>query len=205
MSDTIKLVANQRESFGKGAARKLRVAGQTPAVVYGHGSEVQHISVDAHAISLIVRRTNALINLDFGKKKQLVLVRDIQRDPVRQIIEHLDMVIVKKGETVLVDIPVQLIGTAFSGHNALLELNSLSLHVPAAAIPEVIEIDIEGLQDGARFLVKDIELPEGAIAEHEEDQLVAYVEEQRAVEEETATEEVDEASEEEDEDSESAE
>lgn len=184
MAKHIKLAANQRESFGKGAARKLRATGQTPAVVYGHGSDVLHISVDAHAISLIVRRTNALINLDFGDKKQLVLVRDVQRDPVRQIIEHIDMVIVKKGETVLVEVPVQLTGTSFSGTNSFLEITTLALHVPATSIPEVIEVDVEGLFAGVQFFVKDIELPEGAVAEDDEDQLVAYVAEQRAVEDE---------------------
>src|SRR5690606_27311343 len=102
--------AAARNTFGKGVARKLRAAGQTPVVVYGHGSDPLHLSVETHPLSLIVRHANALIELDIEGKKQLVLVKDVQKDPVRQIIEHVDLVIVKKGETVEVEVPVVIVG-----------------------------------------------------------------------------------------------
>lgn len=169
------LVANAREQFGKGAARKLRAAGETPAVIYGHGTDPVHVSVDAHAISLIVRRPNALIELDLAGKDQLVLVKDVQRDPVRQIIEHIDLIIVRKGELVEVEVPVIIEGTPFSGTNALLELGTIRLSVPADAIPESIVVDVEGQEAGTQTLVSDLNLPDGATALDEEDQLVVHV------------------------------
>lgn len=174
------LVASDRTSFGKGASRQLRRNGLTPAVVYGHGTDPLHLAVESHPLSLIVRRANALIELEHGDKNQLVLVKDVQRDPVRQIIEHVDLVIIKKGETVLVEVPVHMSGEAFSGSNALLELGTLALNVPATSIPENIVIDVDGLQAGTQILVKDIVLPEGATAEDDADQLVVNVVEQKA-------------------------
>ena len=115
MSETAKLVASARETFGKGVARKLRAAGQTPVVVYGHGSDPVHLSVETHPLSLIVRHKNALIELDIAGKKRLVLVKDVQKDPVRQIIEHVDLLIIKKGEAVEVEVPILVVGEPFSG------------------------------------------------------------------------------------------
>lgn len=170
-----KLESVARESFGKGAARKLRAAGQTPAVVYGHGKDPQHVTVDAHALSLIVRQANALIDLDIAGKNELVLVKDVQRDPVRQIIEHVDLIIVKKGETVDVEVPVVVTGQPFSGHNALQELNTIRLNVLATAIPDSIEVDIEGKQDGFHLLAGDVVLPTGATLLDAADQLIVQV------------------------------
>src|SRR5690554_3009748 len=152
MSDKNKLVITKRTSFGKGAARKLRASGQTPVVIYGHGGETVHASVETHPLSLIVRQANALIEIEGGEKGQLVLVKDVQRDPVLQIIEHVDLVTVRKGETVDVEVPVTVTGEPFSGSTYLLELTTLSLNVPAISIPENLEIDVEGLEDGTQIL-----------------------------------------------------
>ncbi|MBL3686450.1 50S ribosomal protein L25/general stress protein Ctc [Leucobacter zeae] len=175
MSEKNKLDATVRESFGKGAARKLRAIGQTPAVVYGHGSEPVHVAVETHPLSLIVRHANAIIELKIEGKKQLVLVKDVQKDPVRQIIEHVDLVIVKKGETVDVEVPVHVVGEPFSGTNALQELNTLRLSVPATSIPENVEVDVEGLKDGERVLAGGVTLPEGATLLDDAEQLVVHV------------------------------
>lgn len=180
MSEENVLVANERTSFGKGASRQLRREGLTPAVVYGHGTDAQHIGVDSHALTLIVRRANALIELDFGKSKQLVLVKAVQKNPVTQIVEHVDLVIVKKGETVLVEVPVLVSGEPFSGSTYLLELGTLALNVPATSIPEHIEIDVEGLEAGTQILVKDVALPAGATANDDPEQLVVHVVELKA-------------------------
>lgn len=182
-AEIFKLVANARESFGKGAARKLRAAGQTPAVVYGHGTDPLHISVDAHALSLIVRYANSVIELDIDGKPQLVLVKDVQKEAVRQYVEHVDLIIIKKGETVEVEVPVTVVGEPFNGATMLLELNTLALNVPATSIPDTIEIDVDGLEAGTRFLVQDIKLPEGASAVDDPEALVVNIVEPKVVEE----------------------
>lgn len=175
MSEKNKLVGTARESFGKGAARKLRAAGHTPVVVYGHGTDPVHASVETHPLSLIVRHANALIELEIGGKKKLVLVKDVQKDPVRQIIEHVDLVVVKKGETVEVEVPVHVVGTPFPGSNALQELNTLRLSVPATNIPEHIEVDVEGLEAGSQILAGQIALASDETLLEDPETLVVHV------------------------------
>ncbi|GAA1786851.1 50S ribosomal protein L25/general stress protein Ctc [Leucobacter iarius] len=175
MTEANALVGTPRDNFGKGAARKLRAAGQTPAVIYGHGTEPVHLSVETHPLSLIIRQANALINLELEGKKTLVLVKDVQKDPVRQIIEHIDLVIVKKGETVEVEIPVHVVGEPFSGTNALQELNTLRLSAPATSIPENVEVSVEGLVAGTQILAGAVELPKGASLLDAPEQLVVHV------------------------------
>lgn len=195
MKNKNKLVVSDRTSFGKGAARKLRAAGQTPVVIYGHGGETVHASVETHPLSLIVRQANALIELEGGEKKRLVLVKDVQRDPVLQVIEHVDLVIVKKGETVEVEVPIHIEGEPFSGTNALQELNTLRLSAPAVSIPENVVVSVEGLEEGSRIVAGDVALPEGCTLLDDEDHLVVHVviprgsvEEDEAAEEEAAEE-----------------
>jgi large subunit ribosomal protein L25 len=160
-----KLETETRESFGKGAARKLRAAGKVPGVLYGHGTEAQHLTVDAHALYLLVRRSNAIIDLQIDGKSQLALVKDVQRNPVLQgkpAIEHVDLVIVKKGEKVIVDVPVHVEGESAPGTIANHETVAISIEVEALHIPDTIVISIEGLDEGAHILAGDIELPKGA-------------------------------------------
>jgi large subunit ribosomal protein L25 len=175
MSKTNTLVASIRESFGKGAARKLRAVGQTPAVIYGHGTDPVHVSVETHPLSLIIRHANAIIELDIEGRKELVLVKDVQKDPVRQIIEHIDLLVVKKGETVEVEVPIHVTGESFAGTNALQELNTLHLSVPATSIPENVEVSVEGLEEGAHIVTGDIELPKGASLLGDADLLVVNI------------------------------
>jgi len=106
----IKIVGTVRENFGKGAARKLRAAGHTPAVIYGHGNATRHISLPAHEIRLAMRHKNALLALEIEGKTELVLVKMASKDPVTQIIEHVDLVEVVKGEKVHVEVPVHIVG-----------------------------------------------------------------------------------------------
>lgn len=170
-----KLDTEERDFFGKGAARKLRAAGRTPVVVYGHGTDPLHLSVEAHPLSLMLRTANALIELSIGGKKQLVLVKDVQKDPVRQLIEHVDLIIVRQGETVDVQVPIQLVGEPFSGTTAIQDLTQLHLNVLATAIPDFMEVSVEGLEEGARIDAGDITLPEGATLLDEPDALVVQV------------------------------
>ena len=110
MSEDNKVVAEVRENFGKGFARRLRAAGKIPAVIYGHGTEPQHVALPGHQVSLLISRANALLDLDINGKSQLTLVKDVQKDPVRQIVEHIDLLVVRKGEKVAVDVPVVVVG-----------------------------------------------------------------------------------------------
>lgn len=194
MSDKNQLVAAKRENFGKGAARKLRAVGQTPAVVYGHGADPVHVSVETHPLSLIIRHANALIELDIDGKPELVLVKDVQKDPVRQIIEHVDLLIVKKGEKVEVEVPVHVVGEPFSGTIAMQELNTIHLRADATKIPENIEVSVEGLEEGAQIHTSEVELPKGAELLDESDHLVVHIVVPRAqATDDASAEEADEA------------
>lgn len=175
MSNTNQLAANKRESFGKGAARKLRAAGRTPAVVYGHGTDPIHIAVETHPLSLIIRHANALIELDIEGEKQLALVKDVQRDPVRQIIEHVDLLIVKQGEKVDIEVPVHVLGEPFSGTIVMQELNTIQISALATAIPEHLEVYVEGFEEGAQVHAGGVVLPEGAELLSDADQLVVHI------------------------------
>ncbi len=170
-----RIVAELRENFGKGFARRLRAEGRIPAVIYGHGTAPQHVSLPGHEISLLLRKANAILDLDVAGKKQLALVKDVQKDPVRQIIEHLDLVIVKKGEKVHVEVPIHLNGEPFSGTIAMLEVNTIRLEAEATNIPERIVIDIEGAEEGTQVHARDVALPEGATLLDEEDLLIVNV------------------------------
>jgi large subunit ribosomal protein L25 len=157
-----KIAAETRTSFGKGAARKLRAAGRIPAVVYGHGTEPVHISLPAHETALIIRRANSVLDLDLAGGALMALVKDVQRDPVRQIIEHLDLIIVRTGEQVEVEVPVNVEGESAPGTVANLDSQTLLLKVLATAIPQNVTVSIEGLEDGAHITAADVTLPEGA-------------------------------------------
>ncbi|MCC7128261.1 MAG: 50S ribosomal protein L25/general stress protein Ctc [Microbacteriaceae bacterium] len=169
------IVAEPRENFGKGYARRLRMAGRIPAVIYGHGTKPQHVSVPNHEVSLLLRKANAILDLSIEGKKQLVLVKDVQKDPVRQIIEHLDLVIVKKGEKVHVEVPLHLEGESFSGTIAMVDVSTIKLEVEATHIPERITVNIEGAEEGTQIHAKDVELPEGATLLDEPDLLLVNV------------------------------
>lgn len=162
MSDDNKVHVDVRTNFGKGFARRLRAEGKIPAVIYGHGTEPVHVALPGHQTSLIIRRANALLELEVEGKDQLVLVKDVQRDPVRQIIEHIDLLVVKKGEKVHVEVPVIVTGESFSGTIVTVDLATIKLEVEATHIPENIEVSVEGLQEGARITAGDIALPKGA-------------------------------------------
>jgi large subunit ribosomal protein L25 len=175
MADDNKVVAEVRESFGKGAARKIRAVGKIPAVIYGHGSDPRHVTLPAHQIGLILRKANALLELELDGKTELVLVKDVQKDPVRQIIEHLDLIVIRKGEKVQVEVPVHVQGETFAGTIADLDAKTLLLEAEATHIPENVVVDVEGLEEGAQIFAKDIELPRGSSLITDADVLVINV------------------------------
>jgi len=187
------VVAQTRNEFGKGAARRLRAAGKIPAVIYGHGSDTRHVELPGHEIGLIVRKANALIDLDIDGDQELVLVKDVQKDPVRQVIEHIDLVIVRKGEKVEANVAIHLEGSSVSGTNVLLENAAVQLSVEATSIPEFIVVNVEGLEAGTLIHAGEINLPAGATLLSDPDLLLVHVVIPRAVVEPTAEELAEEA------------
>jgi large subunit ribosomal protein L25 len=170
-----KVVAELREQFGKGFARRLRAAGKIPAVIYGHGTDPVHVALPGHQVSLLIRRANALLELEIAGKQQLTLVKDVQKDPVHQIIEHIDLLVVKKGEKIQVDVPVSVVGEPFPGTIATLENTTVTLEVEATHIPETVEVDVEGLEDGTHITAADLTLPKGATLVTEPETLVVAI------------------------------
>jgi len=175
MSDDTKVVAERRDSFGKGAARKIRAAGKVPAVIYGHGGEPQHVSLPGHQVSLILRRANAVLELELDGKTQLTLVKDVQKDPVLQVIEHLDLIAVRKGERVDVEVPVHVEGESFPGTLVQVELATLRLEVEATHIPERVVVNVEGAEEGTQVHASQIELPAGATLIDDPDALILHI------------------------------
>jgi large subunit ribosomal protein L25 len=157
-----KIDADARNSFGKGAARKLRVLGKIPAVIYGHGSEPVHVSLPGHEIALLLRRANAVIELNVEGTTHLTLVKDVQKDPVRQIIEHIDLIVIRKGEKVQVEVAVHVVGEPAPGTVADLDAKTLLLEVEATNIPQSVTIDVEGMEDGTLVHASEVSLPAGA-------------------------------------------
>ncbi len=163
MSEDTKVHAELRENFGKGFARRLRAAGKIPAVIYGHGTEPVHVALPGHQVSLIIRRANAVLELEIdGKGDQLTLVKDVQRDPVHQIIEHIDLLVVKKGEKVAIDIPVTVVGEPAPGTIVNLDATTLSIEAEATHIPQNLEVSVEGLEEGAHITAAEVVLPKGS-------------------------------------------
>ncbi|KRC42515.1 50S ribosomal protein L25/general stress protein Ctc [Oerskovia enterophila] len=162
MSD-IKLVAEARTEFGKGAARRTRRNNQIPAVLYGHGTDPVHVALPAHQTTLALKHSNALFTIAFDGTEVLALAKDVQRDPVKDVVEHIDLLIVKKGEKVDVDVPVHVIGEAAPGTIHIVEQLTLSIQALATNLPEVISVDITGLTAGTVVFAGDIALPEGSV------------------------------------------
>lgn len=156
------VVAEPRTEFGKGAARRIRAAHKIPAVIYGHGTDPQHVTLPGHQVSLILRKANAVLELSIEGKEQLALVKDVQKDPVLQIIEHIDLIVVRRGEKVEVEVPVVLEGESFSGTIATQDTAAIAVEVEATHIPERFVVSIEGLEEGTLIHAKDVELPAGA-------------------------------------------
>ena len=157
-----KVHAEARENFGKGFARRLRAAGKIPAVIYGHGTIPVHVALPGHQVALLIRRANAVLELELDGKEQLTLVKDVQKDPVHQIIEHIDLLVVRKGEKIQVDVPISIIGESAPGTIAAQDANTVLLEVEATHIPERIEVDVEGLEEGTHITAADLTLPKGS-------------------------------------------
>ena len=173
----IKLAATARTEFGKGAARRLRRAHQIPAVLYGHGTQPLHVALPGHDTMLALKHSNALYSIELDGTSTLAIVKDVQRDVVRQVIEHVDLLIVKKGEKVAVDVQVQVVGESAPGTIHVVETQTLSLEAEATRLPESVEVSIEGLEAGTIITAGQITLPEGATLVSDPEQAVVAVSE----------------------------
>ncbi|MCC3779399.1 50S ribosomal protein L25/general stress protein Ctc [Streptomyces sp. UNOB3_S3] len=160
----VKLAATPRTDFGKGAARRIRRDNRVPAVIYGHGADPKHVALDGHALWMALKTPNVLIRLDIeGAKSELVLPKAIQRDPLKGFLIHVDLLAVKKGEKVTVEVPVLTEGELAPGGNLLEHmLDALPIEAEATHIPESFTVSIEGLEAGHTIRAEDIELPRGS-------------------------------------------
>ena len=148
----IKLVAEPRTQFGKGAARKIRRDHKIPAVLYGHGTAPVHITLPGHDTMMALKTANALLDIEIDGGAQLALAKDVQRDPIKPIIEHVDLVVVRRDEKVTVDVPVTTEGEAAAETMVTVDSQTIQLQVLAIAIPEQIVVSVDGLEAGTQVL-----------------------------------------------------
>ncbi len=175
MADQNSIVVETRSEFGKGAARRIRRQGKIPAVMYGHGAAPLHLTLPGHQTMMAVKVANAVLPLSIDGKEQLALVKDIQRDPIKPVIEHLDLVIVRRGEKVIVEIQITMVGNAALETLVNVEKQTLQVQAEAMAIPDTLEVDIEGARAGTQILAGQIALPPGVMLEDDPDLLVVNV------------------------------
>ncbi|MGY1498391.1 50S ribosomal protein L25/general stress protein Ctc [Streptomyces sp. QTS52] len=175
MSD-VKLTAETRTEFGKGAARRIRRDAKVPAVVYGHGAEPVHITLPGHELQLALRTPNVLLTLDIEGRTALAIPKAVQRDPLKGYLEHVDLLTVKSGEKVTVEVYVHTEGDLAPGAYLLEHvLSTLTVEAEATHIPESVTVSIAGLEAGAAILAKDIPLPKGTTLAIDEDAVVLQV------------------------------
>jgi large subunit ribosomal protein L25 len=159
----VKLAATVRTEFGKGAARRIRRAAQIPAVLYGHGAAPTHITLPGHDTMLALKHSNALFAIDIEGKVQLAIAKDVQRDPVRNVIEHDDLLVVRKGEKVTVEVPVHVVGESAPGTIHMVESQTVTIEAEATHLPEAVEVSVEGLEAGTTIHGSDVVLPKGSM------------------------------------------
>ena len=172
----VKIQAESRTEFGKGAARRIRRDNKVPAVLYGHGSDPVHITLPGHDTMLALKTANALLLIEVqGSESLLALPKQVQRDPLKGTIEHVDLVIVKRGEKVQVEIAIHLEGDAVSDTLVVTEHATILVEAEATHIPDGVVVSIEGLDVGAQIHASDIKLPVGTVLAIEPDTLLVNV------------------------------
>lgn len=171
----VRIQAELRTEFGKGAARATRRAGRVPAIIYGHGAETRHLSLPEHQLMLALKTPNALFRLEGLGVAQLALPKAVQRDALKGTIEHVDLVVVRSGEKVTVEIPIRVTGDVFSGGILDQQLIQVSIQAEATHIPDGIDIDVEGMVVGTAVQAKDLALPAGATLGTDPEALVLHV------------------------------
>lgn len=172
----VRIAAEPRSEFGKGAARRTRRQGKVPAVLYGHGTDPQHITLPGHELMLALKTPNVLLLVaGLSGGDELALPKDVQRDPLKGFLEHVDLLLVKRGEKVAVDVPITVVGDVVSGGQLAQEATIIAVEAEATHIPSEIEVDISGLAEGDSVLAKDLKLPRGVILTGDEEALILQV------------------------------
>ena len=173
-----RIPAENRTEFGKGAARRTRRAGKIPAVLYGHGTDPVHLSLPSLEFAAVVRDQgrNAVVELDVaGSTPQLALTKTVVVHPLRPYIEHVDLLVIKRGEKVEVELDVHVTGTAAPGSLVTQDMNTVVIEADALNIPESIEVSVEGAEIGTQYFAKDLNLPKGVELRTDEEYLVVQV------------------------------
>ena len=161
-TNTITLKGEVRDQFGKGVARRLRVANKIPATIYAGGNQPVFVTLPMKETTLALRHTNALFTINYGGESKIAVVKDVQRNPVKRIVEHVDFYEVKAGEKIDVEVPVFVEGTPKGAAVAFVDIQELKVRADVSNLPERIVINVDGMTDGAKVFAKDVELPEGA-------------------------------------------
>jgi large subunit ribosomal protein L25 len=174
----VRIKAEPRTEFGKGAARRVRRAGKVPAVLYGHGTPPRHISLPGHELMLALKTPNVLLRLEGLEGPddgELALPKAVQRNVVTGFLEHVDLLLVRRGEQVEVDVPLRFVGTHAPGGVLEEHLVALPVRAEATRIPEEIEVSLDGLDIGGSIYVRDVRLPDGVTAAAEPDEVVVHL------------------------------
>ena len=173
----VRIAAEPRTEFGKGPARRMRRAGRVPAVLYGHGTDTRHVTLPGHDLLMALKTPNVLIQLDGlpGGSNQLALPKAVQRNPIKGLIEHVDLILVRRGEKVTVEVPVQVTGEVGPGGLLDQQMVRIAVEAEATRIPQAIEVNVEGMEIGAAVHAGELSLPQGATLVAEADALVLHV------------------------------
>jgi large subunit ribosomal protein L25 len=172
----VRIAAEPRSEFGKGPARRVRREGRVPAVLYGHGTEARHVSLPGHDVLLALRTANVLIRLEgLPGGSELALPKAVQRDPIRGSVEHVDLILVRRGEKVTVDVPLQVTGEVAVDGLLDQQLVQIAVEAEATNIPTGIDIDVEGMEIGASVHAGDLSLPAGSTLAVDAELLVLHV------------------------------
>lgn len=172
----VRIDAEPRTEFGKGPSRRIRQSGRVPAVLYGHHAEPEHLILPGHEVLMAMRTANVLIRLEgLPGGVQLALPKAVQRDPIKGWVKHVDLLLVRSGEKVTVDVPIALVGEIAPDGLLDQQLVQISIEVEATHIPPSIEVDIEGMEVGAAVHAGDLKLPSGSSLADEADLLVLHV------------------------------
>ena len=185
MATKITLEGEVRNEFGKGVARRLRVANLIPASIYAGGAEPVHVTLLMRETTLSLRHANALFTIKFGNESRIAVVKDVQRNPVKRIVEHIDFYEVKAGEKIDVEVPVFVEGTPKGAAVAFVDVQELKVRADVANLPERLVVNVDGLTDGTKVFAKDVKLPEGVVLDMDGEESVVSV----TVPEDAATEE----------------
>ena len=171
----VRIEAEPRTEFGKGASRRTRRAGRVPAVMYGHGAENRHFTLPEHDLMIALKTPNVLIRLEGIGRATLALPKAVQRDAIKGDIEHVDMIEVRRGEKVTVEIPVRVSGDVFPGGLLNQQLVQIAVEAEATHLPDGVDVDVEGMEIGTTVHAGDIALPDGTTLVTDPEALVLHV------------------------------